>query len=284
MNRPVRAGGLALSAALLLAACSADPAPGNAPGPSVPATSAAPAAPVLPASPAPPAPTVAPSSSSVSSRPLGVIAPSPKLVAPLAASASSPVYRATLLAYLRMSSTRFATSTSVDETRRTYAFDAAGMSTYFVGLAAPGAAAALRAGTRTSAPDARQWASFLSARRGAPGPWTTVAAAGQLRPGDFLAITPSKGFGGAVLIAAGSPQLLSDGTYALRVFDSVRTPHGPRDTRLSDRRARSRSGLGNGTVRLHTDAAGRLTSITWAMDRSGPALGGSRVVVGRAAG
>jgi hypothetical protein len=204
-------------------------------------------------------------------------------VAPLAVASSSPVYRTTLVAFLRMTRTSYARKTAVDEVRGTYTFDSAGMSNYFVSKASPAAATALLSTTKTTSPTAQQWAGFLTARRGAvSGPWATITSAGLIRPGDFIAVTPAKGFGGAVLIAAGSPQLLSDGSYALRVFDSEMVPHGPRDTRRSDNRAKNRAGFGNGTVRLYTDKMGNLATIAWAMDRTGPKLSGTRVVAGRA--
>jgi hypothetical protein len=209
--------------------------------------------------------------------------PSSELMAPLAVSSSSSVYRATLIAFLGMTSTRYASKTVVDEVLRTYAFDSTGMANYFVEQASPAGAAALQASAGTASPTAQQWADFLSSRHGdVSDPWKAVTSVGLIRPGDFIAVTPAKKFGGAVLITAGNPELLSDGTYALRVFDSELTPHGLRDTRLSDRRAKKKAGFGNGTVRLYTDNSGQVTRIAWAMDRTGPALAGTRVVVGRA--
>ena len=211
------------------------------------------------------------------------MAPSPELMAPLAASSYSPVNRATLVAFLGMTATRYASVTTVDEVRRTYAFDATGMANYFLDHAAPSGASALHAASRSDSPTAREWADFLSGRSGKlSGPWKPITSVGLVRPGDFVAVTPTGDFGGAVLIAAGAPELLSDGSYALRVFDSTVTPHGPRDTRLSDRRAKGKAGLGNGTVRLYADNAGQLTRIAWSVDETGPALAGARVVVGRA--
>jgi hypothetical protein len=71
------------------------------------------------------------------------------------------------------------------------------------------------------------------------------------------------------MIAASAPFLLSDGSYALNVFDSTGAPlHGPGDSRHWDPRTMARSagpgsGLGMGTVQLWVTKSGAPEAISW---------------------
>lgn len=69
--------------------------------------------------------------------------------------------------------------------------------------------------------------------------------------------------------SAGPPLLLADGSYALLVYDSTATPHGPADTRRSDSRNEVGpnglpSGLGMGTIHLIPDGStGAPVAVAW---------------------
>jgi hypothetical protein len=188
-----------------------------------------------------------------------------------------------ITAYQRMAKTAYSQKTAVNEQARVYIFDSPGMANYFVGRAASGAAAALHAATKSTAPTPTQWAQFIQGKDGGlKAPWQRVTVGGRIQPGDFIALPAHGDFKGAVLIAAGTPLGLNDGSYALRVWDSTTSPHGPLDTRLSDPRVTNKAGLGNGTIRLYVNGQANITKADWSMDDSGPSLSGVPVVVGRA--
>jgi hypothetical protein len=76
------------------------------------------------------------------------------------------------------------------------------------------------------------------------------------------------------MIAGGPPLLLSDGNYALLVYDSTAAPpgHGPSDSRLTDPRnadlqpGNRPSGLGHGTVEITVTPSGGVGNLIWEID------------------
>lgn len=173
-----------------------------------------------------------------------------------------------------------------------YAWDCVGMTDWVLHQAAPNAWTAMHQALnirRGYVPTPTQWAGFFQGPL--PVSWLSITTIGQLQPGDYLVYPayPKTRFVGHSTIAAGLPMLMSDGSYALRVYDSTGTPHGPFDSRLTDPRAVNQSGLGNGTMRLYVNSAGTITSAAWAINYT-PPVGGKRpptmvgipVTIGRA--
>ena len=192
-----------------------------------------------------------------------------------------------LRTFLTMRRTVFSHRTVVDETARSYAWDSAGMVDEVLRRSAPGAWHGLHSAlgiAPTHAPAVSAWASFVRGKNGPlPASWERVRSITSLRPGDIVLLpaTASAGFAGAAVIVGGTPLHLSDGSYAVAVYDSATSPHGPADSRLTDPRAENRSGLGRGTMRFLVDGAGNLRSATWSILTGGPVMSGVPVVAAR---
>lgn len=134
-------------------------------------------------------------------------------------------------------------------------------------------------------PNPDSWYGFFTGKSGPlPPSWRNLTNIGAVQPGDYWLFTSNSAirFVGHSVVAAGPAVRLADGSYALRVFDSTGSAHGPFDTRLTDPRAINNSGLGNGTMRVFTDQAGQITSAAWSIDSRGPSMTGVQVAVGRA--
>lgn len=127
-----------------------------------------------------------------------------------------------------------------------------------------------------------RWITFLTSPL--PETWKRIQRADQVRAGDIIVMgkQPSTRFVGHAVIVAEAPQRLTDGSYAVRIIDSTGTPHGSADTRLTDRRAQGHSGLGEGTIQLRVGSSGLITGAAWSIDGTGPRMGHSQIVVGRA--
>jgi hypothetical protein len=219
-------------------------------------------------------------------------APTDQVVAPLAAVPLSASLIDVTAVYTSMNQTVYSHAYVENTATGYYAWDCVGMTDWILHEAAPNAwwemhqALGIRAGY---VPTPTQWAGFLQGSL--PSSWQSVTAIGQLQPGDYVVFpaSPATRFVGHAVIVAGLPMLMNDGSYAVRVYDSTGTPHGPFDSRLTDPRAINQSGLGNGTMRLYVDSTGAMTGAAWAIDYTAPAgvqqpptMAGIPITVGRA--
>ena len=114
--------------------------------------------------------------------------------------------------------------------------------------------------------------------------WQDIKSPAAIRPGDIIAMdaitNPDDSTPGHAMIAASWPLLLSNGTYALTVYDSTGSPHGAEDSRRWDHRTTPLSskttsgastsntsadtgpvgsGLGFGTIQIWPASASKLT-------------------------
>jgi hypothetical protein len=179
-----------------------------------------------------------------------------------------------------MKSTKYQHQDFEDASAGTYDFDCVGLADYFLSLGAPKALAALRAAEDIPAgyvPSPDHFADYLGALPAGGTPlWRPVAHVRQILPGDLVVMqkmtAPGSDFVGHAMIAASAPLLLANGSFALNVFDSTGSPHGPDDSRLWDTRtvpdkagAPNGSGLGFGTVQLWVNQTGTPERISWAI-------------------
>jgi hypothetical protein len=204
--------------------------------------------------------------------------PSRQVVGQEATGDVSPVLAAVQKQFQTMSATRYQHMDQENAAAGTYFYDCVGMVTYTLRLAAPQATDALltdlriKPGYVPSPPHYVQWFTSLDTE---PNPsWQEVSRVADVQPGDVLAWNleannPSSTVPGHSVIAAGPPLLLSDGSFALLVYDSTATPHGPFDSRRTDPRNETGpnglpSGLGKGTIQLIPDATtGAPVSVAW---------------------
>lgn len=99
------------------------------------------------------------------------------------------------------------------------------------------------------------------------GHWGRVGRPAELLPGDVIVwknehYVPHKSSTGHVMLVAATPQPVRQGQrilgYDVPVIDATAHGHGPGDNRTA-----GRSGLGQGTIYLPTDAAGIVTGFSW---------------------
>jgi hypothetical protein len=260
--QPARAGAIAV--AVVLAACGS--------------TTAAPSAPSSTASSAAPSTTAATRATTVGGLPTG---PPPQVAAqaPIGPAGASTVAAGAYGVWETMTSTKYQHHDVESVPAGTYYFDCVGWTTFLLEHAATTAAASLRQQTRVTdphrVPSPTRYAQFMSGLAAHPtAGWQAIANVADIRAGDLLAWYPESNNpdeAGHAVVAAGPVQRQSDGTYALVVIDSTGTPHGPDDTRRTDRRdlplADGRpSGLGVGTIGLVADpATGAPTSVLWSL-------------------
>jgi len=236
------------------------------------------------ASPPPPWPVVTPSSPTP--QPIAIV------VAPLAVPSVSASLAEVTNVYDTMNKTVYSHTYVENTTTGYYAWDCVGMTDWVLHQAAPNAWAAMHQTLsirRGYVPSPTLWASYFQGPL--PASWLSITTISQLQPGDYLvypAYAATK-FEGHSTIAAGLPMLMADGSYALRVYDSTGTMHGPFDSRITDPRVVNHSGLGNGTMRLYVNAAGTITSAAWAIDYTAapgfpvtPTMANIPVTIGRA--
>jgi hypothetical protein len=215
--------------------------------------------------------------------------PSPSVVGPPAPASASPVLAATIHAWTTMTWTIYSHTDREDAAAGTYQFDCVGATDYFLSLGAPAANDAMRASLHIGAryvPRPQAVADYFAALpTGGNGRWVPARIMAEVRPGDIIAVPPRAGTdeSGHALIVAGPPLLLANGDYALLVYDSTATPHGPSDTRTWDPRNRPLpanathpngrpSGLGHGTIMIAPTASGAPGTMYWSVD--GPEYGG----------
>lgn len=218
--------------------------------------------------------------------------PTQQVVAPLATPSVSASLVEVTNVYTTMNQTVYSHKYVENTKTGYYAWDCVGMTDWVLHQAAPNAWTAMHQALnirRGYVPTPTQWAGFFQGAL--PSSWLSITTISQLQPGDYLVYPayPKTRFVGHSTIAAGLPMLMADGSYALRVYDSTGTPHGPFDSRLTDPRAINQSGLGNGTMRLYVNSAGTITSAAWAINYTAPPGGkkpptmvGIPVTIGRA--
>lgn len=204
--------------------------------------------------------------------------PSRQVVGPEAPPDASPVLAAVVQQFTTMTATRYQHMDIEDAAAGTYYYDCVGMVTYTLRLATPQALRTLLADLRIrpgyvpSPPLYVQWFTSLDTE---PDPfWQDVSRVADIQPGDVIAWNleannPDSTVKGHAVIAAGPPLLLADGSYALLVYDSTATPHGPTDSRHDDPRNEIGpnglpSGLGKGTIQLIPDpTTGAPVAVAW---------------------
>jgi hypothetical protein len=218
----------------------------------------------------------------------GGTTPADSIVGPAAPGYSSPVLGAVIQAWQTMDWTIYAHHDVVDATAGTYQFDCVGMTNYFLSVGAPAANQALRSklgiGKHYVPRPAKMARYFASLPTAGNGSWIPVRRVTAIQGGDIIAVPPKPGTrqSGHALVAAGRPLPLGNGDYALLVYDSTGTPHGPADTRLTDPHNRPLpptkarpyprpSGLGSGTIEIKPGSGGTPRTMYWSID--GPAYG-----------
>jgi hypothetical protein len=172
-----------------------------------------------------------------------------------------------------MTSTLYSHKYLENATTGVYQFDCVGATSYFLKIAAPNANGALDTAEKIApgyVPTPSQYAAFFASLPSTgTSAWLPLTSPTEVAGGEIIAVPPpSSGTSpndstipGHALIAAGPSLALSDGGYAVLVYDSTATPHGTEDTRLTDPRNQPLppttpggpgrpSGLGRGTIEL----------------------------------
>jgi hypothetical protein len=211
--------------------------------------------------------------------------PSPHVVGPPSASSASPVVAQVIKAWTTMKSTLYTHKYSQNDGKTgIYNFDCVGATNYFLGLGAPNANNAMRKALnirRGFAPKPAQEASYLAGLPAAGnGLWKPARSIAQIKAGDLIAVPPVSTLEPGVdpkepghsMMVAGPPVALSDGSYALLVWDSTGVPaHGPSDTRNWDplnqplAGTTRASGLGQGTIQITATASGAPDRMHWSV-------------------
>ena len=122
----------------------------------------------------------------------------------------------------------------------------------------------------TKRPTAERYHDAIVERRG----FTSLAAVGELQPGDLIAIKyfTRHDNTGHIMLVVGAPERMHalppyvDGTtqWSVAVVDSSESGHGPSDTRHKrGEGGRDHDGLGRGVVRLYADASGGVAGFSW---------------------
>jgi hypothetical protein len=229
------------------------------------------------------------SSASAQERPLGqgeAPAPSPQVRGLAAAPDTHRALAAVVRQFETMKRTRYQ-HTDVENARTgTLFYDCVGMVTYTLRLGTPAAHRALMQGMHIQegyVPTPAEYVDWISMLSVQPDDnWQRIRRVENIHGGNVLVWTfeghnPALhgGATGHAVIAAGPPLRLSDGSFALLVYDSTCPPHGPFDTRLTDPRNLPLqirdsknfghpSGLGRGTLQVIPDPqTGGPAAIGW---------------------
>jgi len=204
------------------------------------------------------------------------------------AAGSAPLLGEAVREYTTMTATRYQHRNVERRGVGTYFYDCVGFVTYALGQAAPTAQATIldtfhvRPGY---VPSPGLYVRLFDALDGTQPGWAPVRTVAALRPGDvvawsYRAASSSNEPGGDhrarghALIVGSVPEPSGPGSYLVTVWDSTGTPHGPDDTRRTNRKnlpdaAGRPSGLGSGTVRLDAAPDGALLTVHWS-PTSGP--------------
>lgn len=212
--------------------------------------------------------------------------------APQAAASAGPLLAQAITTYQTMTSTRYDHQYTINPSAGIYYWDCIGFVNWALAQATPNAHAAFH--TTMNVPKGSGhvglWAQFLS---GNPGPsWSVLSSVTQLSGGEVM-ILPGEivnggqiiygsapggvGYPGHATIVAGPALPLSDGSYAIFVYDSTALPgHGKWDSRYTDPRAQPitgttrKSGTGYGTMRVTVNANGAPTAVYWSASTKRP--------------
>lgn len=218
--------------------------------------------------------------------------PTPAVVAPLKANPASPALVKVTDVFNTMTATVYSHKYVENTTTGYYAWDCVGMTDWVLHQSTPNAWTAMHTTLSIRpgyVPSPTRWYQYLTGGNGKlPASWKRVTNIKGVAPGTYLLFPKHSKtrFVGHAVIAAGKPQRMTDGSYALRVYDSTGTPHGPSDTRHTDPRTGANppttigSGLGNGTMRLYVTATGALKSARWSINAGGPAMKNVPVAAG----
>lgn len=212
--------------------------------------------------------------------------------APQAAASAGPLLAQAITTYQTMTSTRYDHQYTINPAAGIYYWDCIGFVNWALAQATPNAHAAFH--TTMNVPRGSGhvglWAQFLT---GNPGPsWSVLSSVTQLSGGEVM-ILPGEivnggqiiygsapggvGYPGHATIVAGPALPLSDGSYAIFLYDSTALPgHGKWDSRYTDPRAQPitgttrKSGTGFGTMRVTVDANGAPTAVYWSASTKRP--------------
>jgi hypothetical protein len=195
------------------------------------------------------------------------VTPSASVVGPTA-TRPDPVLAATVKTWTTMTSTLYAHHFTENTKTGVYDFDCVGATSWFLRVAAPKANRELDSAEHVSAghvPTPTKYAAFFDALpSNGTSTWLPITSPTDLVGGEIIAVPPPAGnttIAGHALVVAGPAEALTDGGYAVLVYDSTATPHGTEDSRLTDPRNQPLpprkpggkprpSGLGRGTIEL----------------------------------
>ena len=209
--------------------------------------------------------------------------PGPNVVGPMSTTSTDKSFVTVKNVFVTMKKTVYSHHYVENTQTGYYAWDCVGMADWVLQRSAPGAWNAMHTKLNIRkgyVPNPTSWYSYLKGTL--PPSWKKVTTVAGITPGTYIlfpANTATK-FVGHAVIAAGVPMKMSDGTYALRVFDSTGAPHGPKDSRKTDPRTgavppnTTGSGLGNGTMRILPGPGGTLAGMRWSVNAGGPAMTG----------
>lgn len=214
--------------------------------------------------------------------------------APVAPATAGPLLAEAQQIYRSMTQTQYSHQYRIEPKVGRYVWDCIGFAGWAMRQATPNAWQAFHTATgvaQGAAGHVGTWATFLS---GNPGPsWQVLSAVTDLQGGELMVIPGEVVIGGKVqygsaegavqysghvVIIAGPPLPLADGSYAVFVYDSTALPgHGAYDSRYTDPRAlplagstNRKSGTGYGTMRLTVDTSGRPTGVYWSSSTKRP--------------
>lgn len=210
--------------------------------------------------------------------------PTKYVVGPLSPPSVSKTLATVQGVYETMTKTVYSHKYTEDVLTGYYAWDCVGMTDWVLKESAPKAWEDMHKSLKIRpgyVPSPTKWYDYFAGKQGKLSKnWQRVTNINKLKPGSYLVFPKHRKtrFVGHAVIAAGQPIKLSDGSYALLVMDSTGSPHGPYDSRLTDKRAvvpagkKSGSGLGMGTMRIMANKNGKLTGARWSVNAGGPAM------------
>ena len=187
---------------------------------------------------------------------------------------SMPLFHEATDEFKTMTTTRYQRRTRVDRAAGSYRYDCVGFVSYALKQAAPKAWDSIFKVTgiaKGRIPSPLRYRAFFASLTKKPQPgWEAVTKTSELIPGDVVAWEhKTKDAVGHAVVIGSAPELGSDGSWLVEVYDSTSSPHG-NDSRHSDHRAkvlpstRRRSGLGRGMMVLIADpASGALAGFRW---------------------
>jgi hypothetical protein len=220
--------------------------------------------------------------------PTAAVEPSSDYVGP-AATNPTPVLAETVNTWTTMTSTLYDHKYYENTKTGVYRFDCVGATSYFLKAAAPRANNALNQAEHIASgyvPTPARYAEFFRSLPAAGTPeWMPLDSPASLVGGEIIIVPPPASgenasgatIPGHALVAAGPAVQLTDGGYAVLVYDSTAMPHGTADTRLTDPRNQPLppkspggpprpSGLGRGTIELRQISGQQGWFMYWSVD------------------